>query len=243
MQKNDSALPERVLYLDDRFAVVNKKIGEICESVADDQSLSLVTVFRPGLEEALGRTLPVLECAHRIDQPVSGCVVLAFDQDTLAALSDQFAAGSVRKRYYAIVEKRESFPSEERGHLEHLLRFDQKHHKATVAPAAEVRRPGPDWKRVSLDWRLVGLGERYAFLEVTPLTGRTHQIRAQLAAAGMPIKGDLKYGARRSDPLGGIRLHARAIQFRHPTSGDTILVESPIIEPDALWTAFFGAVK
>lgn len=233
----------RVLYLDGNLAVVNKKIGEICENETDDPSLSLVENLRAELEARAGRKLPDLEAVHRIDQPVSGAVLVALDRKSLQALSAAFAAGRIRKRYLAVVERGTGAELPSGGKLEHMIRFDHKHHKATALRADEIRKNGPDWKRASLSWKLVGNGDRYAFLEVIPETGRTHQIRAQLAAAGMTIKGDLKYGARRSDPRGGIRLHAYEIQFPHPETGETILVRAPIIEPDPLWQALLQAYE
>jgi 23S rRNA pseudouridine1911/1915/1917 synthase len=238
----DSArpLPERVLYIDDCMAVVYKKIGEVCESESADPSLSLVGNLRPCLEEYTGRKLPELEAVHRIDQPVSGCVLLAFERKTLAVLASQFATGKIRKKYLAIVERTAGREIPAEGRLEHVIRFDAKHHKALAMNRDEVRKPGPDWKNAALSWTLAGNGERYAFLIVVPETGRTHQIRAQLAAAGMTIKGDLKYGAKRSDPLGGIRLHSYAIQFPHPVTGDSLTIVAPVMNPDTLWQAFTG---
>lgn len=260
MINEERTLPERILYQDEFLAVVYKNIGEVCENDAEDRALSLVENLRASLESVAGKPLPELEAVHRIDQPVSGCVLLALDKKTHASLAARFASGSIRKRYFAIVEKPDSAESgalvstpdgsgdslaetgSTGGRLEHLIRFDRKHHKATALKKEDVRKLGPDWKRAALEWRLVGEGDRYLFLEVTPETGRTHQIRAQLAASGMAIKGDLKYGARRSDPLGGIRLHAYAIQFRHPATHETLTVTAPIREPDALWQAFMKAV-
>jgi 23S rRNA pseudouridine1911/1915/1917 synthase len=242
MEKNDRVLPPRILYLDDCLAVVYKKIGEVCESDAEDKSLSLIENLRADLESLAGKKLPELETVHRIDQPVSGCVLLALDKPTLAILSRQFADGKIRKKYLAIVEKKAGVEIPSGGRLEHLIRFDRKHHKATALPREEIRNPDAEWKKAALEWALAGNGERYAFLTVTPETGRTHQIRAQLAAAGMTIKGDLKYGARRSDPLGGIRLHSYAIQFSHPISGDAITVVAPVQSPDNLWQAFGEAL-
>ena len=233
---SNEILDDRILYRDDSLAVVYKKIGEVCENDAKDVSLSLVENMRSALEAAAGRKLPDLEAVHRIDQPVSGCVLLAFDRKINAALSSEFSSGSVKKKYWAIVEK--SAGSSSGGRLEHLIRFDHKHHKALALKKEEVRKNGPDWKTASLEWRLIGAGDRYDFLEIIPETGRTHQIRAQLAASGRPIKGDLKYGSRRSDPLGGIRLHAFSINFRHPVSGEMISVSAPVMNPDALWRAF-----
>lgn len=266
MTNEERTLPDRILYQDEFLAVVYKNIGEVCENDAEDRALSLVENLRASLESVAGKPLPELEAVHRIDQPVSGCVLLALDKKTHASLAARFASGSIRKRYFAIVEKPDgsesgAYGSTQKvsgdslaetgspaatgstgGRLEHLIRFDRKHHKATALKKEDVRKMGPDWKRAALEWRLVGAGDRYLFLEVTPETGRTHQIRAQLAASGMAIKGDLKYGARRSDPLGGIRLHAYAIQFRHPTTHETLTVTAPIREPDALWQAFMKAV-
>lgn len=243
MENNGAAISPRILYLDTRVAVVYKNIGEVCENGAADRKLSLVENLREELERLAGKKLPELEAAHRIDQPVTGCVVLALDKDALASLSRQFADGTVRKKYLAIVERKSPGGISQGGRLEHLIFFDTKHHKATAALAAEVRSPGPDWKKASLEWKLEGMGEKYAFVSVMPETGRTHQIRAQFAAADMPIKGDLKYGARRSDPLGGIRLHSWTIQFRQPETGDVITVKAPIIDPDNLWKAFALAVS
>jgi len=238
MPIDTAVLSPRIRYLDEYIAVVSKKIGEICEPNPADPTLSLIENIRPEIEAAAGKKLPDMDAVHRIDQPVSGCVLLALDKETHASLSAQFAAGQIRKKYHAIVERPSGRDIPASGKLEHMVRFDHKHHKAAALDKEEIRKNGPDWKSAVLVWNLLGMGDRYAFLEVLPETGRTHQIRVQLAAAGMAIKGDLKYGAKRSDPLGGIRLHAYAIQFRHPVTGDSVTVCSPIIEPDALWQAF-----
>lgn len=240
--ENDENAPTRVLFCDGSLAVVYKNRGEVCETEAEDPALSLVENLRPELEAASGKKLDFLEAVHRIDQPVTGCVLVALNREAHAALSAQFAAGKIRKRYLAIVERPrdggEGLLTAPSGRLEHLIRFDRKHHKALAVLKDELRTPGPEWKRAALEWRLAGSGDRYTFLEIMPETGRTHQIRAQLAASGMPIKGDLKYGARRSDPLGGIRLHAYQIQFTHPVTGDVMSVVAPIRDPDNLWDAF-----
>ena len=239
MSNDNSLLSARILYQDEYLAVVYKKIGEVCERESANPSLCLIENLRADMEEKAGHSLPDLEAVHRIDQPVSGCVLLALDKNTLAALSADFASGKVHKKYHAIVERPSSgVPMPVPGTIEHMIRFDQKHHKASVAGKEDIRKPGADWKKAVLSWKLAGEGDRYLFLEVTPETGRTHQIRAQLAAVGMAIKGDLKYGAKRSDPLGGIRLHAYAIQLRHPVTGDSITVTAPVQNPDALWQAF-----
>lgn len=228
----------RVLFHTSSIAVVNKRIGEVCETSSKDPALSLIQNTRAELEIAFGCASPDMQAVHRIDQPVSGCVLVARTSEMCATLSADFSTRKVLKRYIAITELPPGGLTETSGRLEHLLWFDTKHHKAQVFLAEDVQNLHSGWKESSLEWRLVGKGDRYLFLEITPFTGRTHQIRAQLAAAGMPIKGDLKYGARRSDPLGGIRLHASRIEFYNPESNELCSVSAPIIEPDNLWLAF-----
>lgn len=240
MTNNELNSNSRILYFDSYIAVVNKKIGEVCERGGKDISLSLVDNVRDEIETLTGTLLPDLEAVHRIDQPVSGCVLLSLHKKTRSTLSKDFADGKIRKKYWAIVEKPQAQITEKMQRVEHKIRFDAKHHKAMALTEKDILKPGPEWKNALLEYKKIGQGENYLFLEVQPLTGRTHQIRSQLSAIGLPIKGDLKYGAKRSDPLGGIRLHASAIQFHHPDTGELILVQAPIINPDPLWKAFPG---
>lgn len=240
MAEIDNRINSRILYLDSHIAVVNKNIGEICERNGKDPSLCLVENVKKEIEAIVGSSLPDLEAVHRIDQPVSGCVLLSLNKKERSSLSKDFADGKIRKKYWAIVEKSSAIVSEDLQRIEHMIRYDAKHHKATALTQDKILKPGPDWKKSLLEFKKVGEGERYIFLEIHPLTGRTHQIRAQLSALGLPIKGDLKYGAKRSDPLGGIRLHSYAIQFYHPDTGELILVQAPIVNPDSLWKAFPG---
>lgn len=216
------------------FALVNKRIGEVCESGCE---YSVVDAVKPLLEKELETSLPFLEVVHRIDRPVSGCVLLACNPESAANLAKQFAGGTIKKRYDAIVEMPAHAQLSSAGRLEHYLLFDRKKQKAVVRADASRSR---GFKLAILTWESAGLTDRYACLHVYPETGRTHQIRAQLAAAGMPIKGDLKYGARRSERDGGIRLHASRIQFAHPVTGAVITVTAPVESPDALWSAFPG---
>ncbi len=238
--KNEQAafLKGRVIYHTKDIAVVNKQIGEICETTVKDKSLSLISNLRGELEECFGCAAPDVQAVHRIDQPVSGCVLLARTPEVCAALSAEFSSGRTRKRYLAVTEKPASPLTADSGVMEHFIRFDSKHHKAYTFPFAEKPPADGVWKKAALEWKLAGEGDKYLFLIIHPLTGRTHQIRAQLSASGMPIKGDLKYGARRSDPKGGIRLHASRIQFYLPGTGDVCTVTAPILDPDNLWNAF-----
>ncbi len=234
----------RFLYRDSVVAVVLKYAGEICEAPSEDippeQRLPRLLASLPA-DEGSEDFIPV----HRLDRPVSGCVVCAAGKKHVACLSSLFSSSGAsgrraEKRYWAIVEGR--YPrSSVYQQLSGMVRFDRRRQKTFVCSggAAEDLRSG--WKKAGLKWRSFGCGDRYSFLEVVPLTGRTHQIRAQLAADGMPVKGDVKYGARRSDPLGGIRLHARSVCFPHPADDRPVEVSAPVPVRDALWDAFFSA--
>lgn len=225
-----------ILFISDGFAVVRKKIGEVCESTAKKEGVALLADrVRPVLEARLDLSLPFIEAVHRLDQPVSGCVLLALDKDSFTKLTIQFTNGRIRKRYIAVVEKPEMPLEEKTGRLEDLLYFDKRNRKARIVPESEAKRLGA--KRAVLEWSLIGEGDRYLFVSIEPKTGRTHQIRAQLAAHGLTIKGDLKYGAKRSEPAGGIRLHAYTVQFKAPKTGDIITISCPPAEPDPLWQA------
>lgn len=226
----------RIIYADRDLAVVYKGIGEVCERDEGGKSVSTLDVVKPLLEERLGIELSYLESVHRIDQPVTGCLLLALSPEVCADLSEQFKTGGTRKKYLAIIEKRVG-ETAAGGTLIHYLKFDQKTRKSYVLPFPSAEARGGDWKKAVLKWTVLGQGDRYEFMEIIPETGRTHQIRAQLSASGMVIKGDLKYGARRSEPLGGIRLHAYSIQFTHPVTSEVMTCTCVPHNPDPLWTA------
>ncbi len=224
-----------VLYEDNWLLVVNKTR---LERVQKDSS------GEPSLEEQVGTYLEAKQreaggvgpafagLVHRLDQPATGIVLFAKDPDTLAELNELMKVRDVRKLYWAVVDAE---PPAAEGRLDHRLVFDRKSNKSFVTD-----REGKAAKRALLDYRLVGRSDRYHFLEIKLITGRHHQIRAQLAALKCHIKGDLKYGAKRSNAGGGIHLHARAIEFRHPRTGKTVAVAAPPPE-DALWKAFLEA--
>jgi len=182
---------------------------------------------------------PYLGLVHRIDQPVTGVVLFARDPATLELLNQQFRERQVYKLYWAVTESK---PQKDTGTLEHYIVFDPKRNKSRIfTPFDSSETPTPNRqsraKKALLHYRVVGSSERYFFLELELITGRPHQIRAQLSAIGCPVKGDLKYGARRSNPGGGILLHARSIRFKHPKTGLslTITAEPP---PYTLWELF-----
>lgn len=178
-----------------------------------------------------GGERPFLGLVHRLDQPVTGVVLFAKTRETLARLGELFQRREVRKVYWAVTD---TPPPAENGTLEHYISFNPGKNKAHAFDA--LRRGA---KKAVLRYRLAGSSERYFFLEIELITGRHHQIRAQLAAAGCHVKGDLKYGAARSNPGGGIHLHARMISFTDPAAKEKIVILAPPPE-DVLWDLFPG---
>jgi 23S rRNA pseudouridine1911/1915/1917 synthase len=166
---------------------------------------------------------------HRLDRPVSGLVIFAKTSKALSRLNDMFRTSDVHKVYWAIVK---DAPKNPQGELVHWLVRNEKQNKS-YAYDREVK----DSKRAVLRYRTIGHSDNYSLLEVELLTGRHHQIRCQLAKMGCPIKGDLKYGAARSNPDGSICLHARSVSFVHPVSKQQIELEAPV-PGDKLWHSF-----
>lgn len=167
-----------------------------------------------------------LGVVHRLDRPVSGLVVFARTSKALSRLNEMFRTGEVHKTYWAITK---NMPAIEEGRLEHWLVRNEKQNKS-YAYAKE--KPGA--KKAVLEYKMIGRTDNYSLLEVRLLTGRHHQIRCQLAAMGCPIKGDLKYGAQRSNPDGSISLLSHRVEFVHPVSKERIDVTSPV-PADNLW--------
>ncbi len=170
-----------------------------------------------------------LGIVHRLDRPVSGIVIFARTSKALARLNEMFRTGEVHKTYRAIVR---NAPAEPEGTLTDWLVRNEKQNKS-YAYDHEVKGA----KKAILDYRLIGRSDTYSLLEINLRTGRHHQIRCQLANMGCPIRGDLKYGARRSNPDGSISLCAHSVSFIHPVSKKPISVEAPL-PADPLWTKF-----
>nr|MBP6829000.1 RNA pseudouridine synthase [Saprospiraceae bacterium] len=170
-----------------------------------------------------------LHAVNRLDRPVSGLVVFAKTKSAMTALTEQFRNRSVEKTYLAVVQE---LPAEPEGTLVHFLR---KNEAKNLAKAFTEEQPGTE--RAEIRYRLLGSSERYHLLEIQLITGRHHQIRAQLAAIGSPVKGDVKYGFRRSNRDRSIHLHAWRIAFDHPVSGERIRLEALPPKEDAVWKA------
>ncbi len=169
-----------------------------------------------------------LGVVHRLDRPVSGLVVFAKTSKALSRLNNMFRDGEVHKTYWAIVK---NTPPYEEGELVNWIVRNEKQNKS-YAYDHEVKNS----KKAILRYKLMGHTDRYSLLEIHLLTGRHHQIRCQLSKMGCPIKGDLKYGAQRSNPDGSISLLSHRVEFVHPVSKETIVVEAPLPD-DNLWKA------
>ena len=216
-----------VVYEDNHIIIVNKQSGEIVQGdKTGDRPLS--DMVKQYIKEKYAKPGEVfLGVVHRLDRPVSGLVVFARTSKALTRLNDMFRKGEVHKTYRAIVEG--TVTTQHTTLLTHWLTRNEQQNKS-YAHDHEVAGS----KKAVLEYRVIGCGERYTLLEVHLLTGRHHQIRCQLSAIGHPIKGDLKYGARRSNPDGSISLLSRRVQFVHPVSKLQISVEAPL-PPDNLW--------
>jgi 23S rRNA pseudouridine1911/1915/1917 synthase len=255
-------LASRIIHCDSNCVVVNKNVGEAVEGAGSGMaalpSLLADELADPGYPAAVPNNVLALPvAAHRLDVPVSGCVVFARTQAALRLLNAAFGGGedgkTVEKRYWAVVElpqkdtplydtvcSENASPLHGGGELVHWIQFNPKRNRSVA-----FDEPGPGRKKAVLRYRLAGRGRDYLFLEIEPLTGRHHQIRAQLERAGLHVKGDLKYGARRSEKNGGIRLHARSLSFPDPSSVDgkriTVQADPPL--RDNLWLAFEETAK
>ena len=234
-------MKDRILHLENDFCVVLKKAGEVCERTHKANQVSLPELLQPVIEAELGKKCGIFECVNRLDCPVSGAVLIAHTKSAFAKLSGTLHNNHyVTKTYWAIVEKKENLPQPgANGRLEQYICFNPAKQKAFIKE--QETSPGTRWKRAVLEYGIIGAGDNYTYLTVNLLTGRTHQIRAQLASKGMHIKGDVKYGARRSDSLPGIRLHAAVLSFPHPVTGNIVSVSAPLPQTDALWESFLDA--
>ncbi|MCD7710921.1 MAG: RluA family pseudouridine synthase [Porphyromonadaceae bacterium] len=218
-----------ILYEDNHLIIVNKTCSEIVQGdKTGDRALS--DTLKLWLKEKYNKPGNVfVGVPHRLDRPVSGVVVFAKTSKALVRLNEMFRRGEVQKLYWAIVQ---AFPEKEQEELTHYLVRNERINKSVAWDT-----PHPDSQKAVLSYRVICRSDRYTLLEVNLQTGRHHQIRCQLAKIGMPIKGDLKYGAKRSNPDGGISLHARQVRFIHPVSKQLIDITAPVPD-DPLWNYF-----
>lgn len=224
-----------VLYEDNHIIAVNKAAGEIVQGdKTGDRPLS--DFVKSYIKKKYNKPGDVfLGVPHRLDRPTSGIVLFARTTKALVRLNAMFQQhDAIRKTYWAITQH---VPSPSEGRMEDWLLRREAQNKSFVVAAGSVGA-----KHALLDYRLLTRSERYCLIEVQLLTGRHHQIRCQLASRGCPIRGDLKYGAPRSNSDGSISLHARSLTFIHPVSRLPVTITAPVPE-DVLWQAMERAVN
>ncbi len=219
----------KVLYEDNHIIVINKAAGEIVQGDKTGDE-SLCETMKAYIKEKYAKPGNVfIGLPHRLDRPVSGIVVFAKTSKALERLNRMFSEGSVKKIYWALTK---GTPNPAEAELESWILRNEKMNKSFSYPK-EVKGS----KRAILHYRLAAASQNYNLIEVELKTGRHHQIRCQLSSIGCPIKGDLKYGAQRSNPDGSISLHARYIEFTHPVSKQLIAITAPL-PGDRLWQSF-----
>ena len=218
----------QILHEDNHIIVINKRVGDIVQGdKTRDKPLS--EVVKEYIKDKYNKPGEVfLGVVHRLDRPTTGIVVFARTSKALTRLNELFKNRETQKTYWAIVKNKPQKPEDK---LVHFLKRNEKNN-TSKAHINEV----PESKIASLDYRIIKELNNYFALEINLHTGRHHQIRAQLSAIGSPIKGDLKYGFDRSNPDGGIHLHARQLVFVHPVTKESIIIIAPAPE-DSIWNA------
>jgi 23S rRNA pseudouridine1911/1915/1917 synthase len=209
----------QILHEDNHIIVVNKRVGDIVQGdKTGDKPLS--EIVKAYIKDKYSKPGEVfLGVVHRLDRPTTGIVVFARTSKALTRLNEMFSARETKKTYWAVVKNK---PEKQEDTLVHFLKRNQKNN-TSKAHLKEI----PESKIAKLDYKIIRELNSYFVLEINLHTGRHHQIRAQLAAIGCPIKGDLKYGFDRSNPDGGIHLHARKLAFVHPVSKEEIEILAP----------------
>lgn len=227
MSKNFSE--EQIVYEDNHMLVVNKKVGQLVQGdkTGDESLLEGIKAFIKERDHKPGNVF--LGLVHRIDRPTSGLVIYAKTSKALSRLTQMVKNREIKKTYWALVAK-EMIPHQQR--LVHYLKKNEKNNKAIVFPKATDGA-----KEAILTYTVLKSLDNYQLLEIDLETGRHHQIRAQLSKTGIPIKGDLKYGAPRSNPDGGISLHARRLDFVHPVTKEKLQITAPVPSNDKVWQA------
>ena len=210
----------QILYEDNHIIVVSKTSGEIVQGDKTGDK-TLCDSVKEYIKEKYAKPGNVfLGIAHRLDRPVSGIVIFAKTSKALSRLNNMFRDGEVHKLYWAITQ---NMPQKEEDTLIHWIVRNEKQNKSY---AYDREKPGS--KKAMLHYKVISSTDNYTLLAVNLMTGRHHQIRCQLSAIGCPIKGDLKYGSRRSNNDGSISLHARKVEFVHPVSKQPMCIEAPV---------------
>ena len=218
-----------VLYEDNHIIAVNKTCNEIVQGDKTGDT-TLADEVKAYIKEKYNKPGDVfLGVPHRLDRPVSGVVIFARTSKALTRLNQMFVDKTIKKTYWAITQNR---PPQVEEELHHYMSKNEEKNRALVSIS-----PRTGYKEAILIYRLLSSTQNLNLLEVELKTGRHHQIRAQLSRIGCPIRGDLKYGAKRSNEDGGINLHARSIEFVHPVSKEPIKIIAPLPDDNA-WKAY-----
>ncbi len=221
---------EQILFEDNHVLAVNKAAGQLVQSDTEGTP-GLESKIKDFIKRRDGKPGQVfLGVIHRIDRPVSGVVLFAKSSKALARLNEMLKNREFRKIYWAITEKRPDPLSDTLIH--HLVR-DGKTNKSYC-----VSKPGKNSKEAKLKYTVIGSSDNYTLSEIELMTGRHHQIRCQMSKVGCPIKGDLKYGATRSNADGSISLHSRLLEFIHPVTKELVRIVAPTDPKDNLWRYF-----
>lgn len=222
-------MKEQIVYEDNHLLVINKKVGQLVQGdkTGDESLLDSIKNYIKIRDNKPGNVF--LGLVHRIDRPTSGLVIYAKTSKALSRLTQMVKNREVKKTYWAVVPK-EMIPQSQR--LVHYLQKNGKNNKAIV-----FTKVTDGAKEAILTYNIIKTLDNYHLLEIDLETGRHHQIRAQLSKTGVPIKGDLKYGSPRSNPDGGINLHARKLEFVHPVTKESIEIIAPVPQNDAIWRA------
>ncbi len=218
-QTHDWKIGDRVVLKNNQFIAFNKPPGLAVQpdKTGDKSLLQLAEIYCKSR----------LYLVHRLDRPISGIMVFAKTKSCATALSEQFQQRSVRKTYLAVVK---DAPPQTEGTLKGNLEKDERRNRSRMTEET-------DGEPAEMKYRVLGSSDNYTLLEVELITGKHHQIRAQLAAIGCPVKGDVKYGARRSNKDRSIHLHSWKLAFTHPVSGEKVEMTGALPE-DPLWEAF-----
>lgn len=216
----------QILHEDNHLIIVNKRVGDIAQG-DNSGDKPLPDIVKEYLKEKYNKPGDVfLGVVHRLDRPTTGIVIFAKTSKALTRMNDLFSSRETQKMYWAVVKNK---PPKEEDTLVHYIKRNH-HNNTSKAHLKEV----PDSKKASLHYKIISELDHYFVLEIELHTGRHHQIRAQLQAIGCSIKGDLKYGFDRSNPDGGIHLHARKLSFIHPVSKETLTIVAPVPK-DVIW--------
>ena len=222
----------QILFEDNHIIIINKKAGQLVQGdkTGDTSLLDEVKSYIKQKYSKPGNVFAGL--VHRIDRPTSGIVIFAKTSKALTRLTEMIKKREIKKTYWAVVKKNE-IPETQR--LVHYLKKNEKNNKAIIFNTSSAQSGS---KEAILTYKIIKKSDHYLLLEIDLETGRHHQIRAQLSAIKCPIKGDLKYGADRSNSDGSIHLLARKIEFIHPIKKEKIILEAPVPENDNLWKSF-----